>query len=701
MTVPNQGAGVTQVTSTPLDPVNFPGVSDDTVLPAQLPYWYATGDDGSIPALAQRTFGNVVDLLKNAMQNSPNFTGASGLVFEGLRSGISLPLAIIEAIIQSMLPFGIGNFLDPSAALDALANFGALGGDSPLNGSNLFGFLSPGLFGTVPVSSISNSQPNLLGNGSFSTSAAVNGSGIWTEDATVGRTALGAAKAVADGTLKSLLSNPIGVDEGFALSATIYTRWTALVSSGSPIKLVLRKYVGSVEVLPSTLIASISSPPSSGGFANGPGTTGTAGQLTGTYTVPAGVNNVRLNLVVESTATSGNVWFDDADAHNTQLLQQGWVNGLLDAFLSVWSIFGGASTSGGASSFMTSFLAAFGGASNPAGVASYFTSLFNVLGGGSGSTLTDITNRFLHLSAGTGSFDAASLSNIINIPNISGTKVGGLTDTGGTDSNILVTAGKILDSLFGGITKIPSLGATNAQMSTAVSSQASTVIGQSSAIEQILAGFGTGNKDSDDFERISATDLGPNWNITYGGANPNVVATPNGHDANATGNGDIEFTCRKTNIVAAGNHQTSTIVLATGIPAYPGFPPFGSYVDVWVRMSAFTTFTTRTGLRFRINSAAYAASYFIHAVTTSAGVVTETQLANGSLPSVPGAGASIAFEAGVAGDMRSYQARVSGTPVVSYGDTIDRFFGNTGRGWGGKGSFALGTPDIQQWTAQG
>jgi hypothetical protein len=268
-------------------------------------------------------------------------------------------------------------------------------------------------------------------------------------------------------------------------------------------------------------------------------------------------------------------------------------------------------------------------------------------------------------------------------------------------TNLLDDVGDFLTNMFNGITKAGAAAASQADTATAVSGQTDTVVGTAATMEQILAALGSGTPDADDFERTSSTNLGANWNVQYSGTG--VLATPNGHDANYTGTGAVEFTARKTDKVASTDHQVSTIVLATAIPSYPFFTPlpYGGNVDLWVRMSAFTTFATRTGLRFRINSAApYAATWFIHWVNSG----TETQLATGSL-SIPAAGASISWEVGVGGNTLAYQARVNGSPVANFTDTTNKGLGNTGRGFGGKGTAGFGTPqgvpNIKQWTAQG
>jgi hypothetical protein len=103
----------------------------------------------------------------------------------------------------------------------------------------------------------------------------------------------------------------------------------------------------------------------------------------------------------------------------------------------------------------------------------------------------------------------------------------------------------------------------------------------------------------------------------------------------------------------------------------------------------------------RINgNAPYGATWYMHWVSAGS----ESQLATGSL-SIPAAGASLAFEAGVGGDLRHYEGRLNGVPVADFTDSTDRGLGNTGRGLGGKGASGVGpnegTPRVKQWTAQG
>jgi hypothetical protein len=344
--------------------------------------------------------------------------------------------------------------------------------------------------------------------------------------------------------------------------------------------------------------------------------------------------------------------------------------------------------------------------SNASTALSNFTSLINGVVGGSGNPLSALISS-LTGTASTTSTNSSSITSLITnlfggssiLSQVQPGAVGGVT----SGASLLTDVQTFLNNIFGGITKNTNTTTSQGDALDAVSSQSNTVITTAGTMQQILAALGTGTPDSDDFERTSSSNLGGNWNQQQTGTG--VLATPNGHDASSTGTGSsYEFTARKTNKVASTDHQTSTIVLASAFPSYPFFTPFpyGGYIDVWVRMSAFTTYATRTGLRFRINgNPPYQATWTIDWVNSG----TVTNLASGTLPSIPGAAASIAFEVGVGGNNLAYQGRVNGTPVANFTDSTTRGLGNTGRGFGGKGNSGVGTaqgvPSIQQWTAQG
>jgi hypothetical protein len=171
---------------------------------------------------------------------------------------------------------------------------------------------------SVPASAITSTNPNLLTAGGFDDSISMIGAGLWTWDGTTGHTANGAASTIANGTMKALLSNSIPVTAGQSLTPSAWVKTSSYVGTGTPIRLSIRTYLAGVSV-GTTVIQSIA----------GPGSTWT--QLSGSYTVPAGVDSVRLRLVVDTTATGGTVWFDDANLDKPG-------NGPFDGILSMFGL---------------------------------------------------------------------------------------------------------------------------------------------------------------------------------------------------------------------------------------------------------------------------------------------------------------------------------------------------------------------------
>lgn len=198
--------------------------------------------------------------------------------------------------------------------------------------SMLFSLLRPEWLPLVPLTSIGNTETELLLNATFQDAISiVGGPGVeW--DATIGRTSLGSAKLTADGAQKSLSSNPIPVSPGQKIHMKSYARWASLVFTGSPIKLQAWAFLDDVPsaVDPITDIDSITPGGSSGGFPNGPDTSPpSTGLLSGDYTVPSsGVNKVRLRLTLTGDASSGWVNYDDSSYKKFQTLEMAFTDGL-------------------------------------------------------------------------------------------------------------------------------------------------------------------------------------------------------------------------------------------------------------------------------------------------------------------------------------------------------------------------------------
>ena len=95
------------------------GINVETDKPWTPANWFVQGGDGSVPGLQDRTQDNVTGILQGSMQGSPGWTLATQLVYAGLRTGIGLPLSVIEAIVNKILaPFGTDDTFEDIA--DAL-----------------------------------------------------------------------------------------------------------------------------------------------------------------------------------------------------------------------------------------------------------------------------------------------------------------------------------------------------------------------------------------------------------------------------------------------------------------------------------------------------------------------------------------------------------------------------------------------------
>ncbi|WP_066901077.1 hypothetical protein [Mycolicibacterium houstonense] len=295
---------------------DFNALNALTVLPElllRLPLEALQRFQAFIPDVLDGAFNTVtgaVDAIMGALTNAPRILSAIiqqlnavlSDIFGGLDLGdLPTPEEFWNWIVTQMI--------EP---LDLL-----LGPNSPLNVLNLVGQLPQSLFGLIPASAISGSNPNLLTNPGFDGSAALAGAGIWAWDSTTGRNTPGSAKTTANGTMRAILSNPADVEAGQVLAPSVWVKTAAYSGSGTPIRLDVRTYNAAGTVVGTSTIAAIA----------GPGAMWT--QLSGSYTVPAGVSQVRLRLVVDSTATGGDVWFDDATLAKTG---NGPFDGILELF---------------------------------------------------------------------------------------------------------------------------------------------------------------------------------------------------------------------------------------------------------------------------------------------------------------------------------------------------------------------------------
>ncbi|AMW63839.1 minor tail protein [Mycobacterium phage Shipwreck] len=159
---------------------------------------------------------------------------------------------------------------------------------------------------------------NLWPLGAFPNAEAVNGSGQWVFDPEVTHSAdsTGSVRVVADGTMKALLSAPAAVAEGQQVDLSLFVRWAGYVGSGAPILVQVAEYAGVGDIAQRTGVTTVATlGPSS---ASGEWT-----ELAETYIAPAGVDEIRLRLLVMPAATAGTFNFDDVVGRNKLVLS--WV----------------------------------------------------------------------------------------------------------------------------------------------------------------------------------------------------------------------------------------------------------------------------------------------------------------------------------------------------------------------------------------
>ncbi|WP_104151093.1 hypothetical protein [Mycobacterium intracellulare] len=167
---------------------------------------------------------------------------------------------------------------------------------------------------------------NLWPLGIFPDADAISGSGIWTFDPDVTRTAdsSGSLRVVADGTMKAIHGVPTAVVPGQQVTPSVFVQWDGYVGTTAPIQLQIKQYnrVGDTLTFVGTVTVTTLGPTTaSGGWA----------ELTGTYTAPTdgSVTEIRGRLVVTEAAADGTFHFDDAAAKNKLLTD--WVSGLPEA----------------------------------------------------------------------------------------------------------------------------------------------------------------------------------------------------------------------------------------------------------------------------------------------------------------------------------------------------------------------------------
>ncbi|MDP7703171.1 hypothetical protein [Mycobacterium sp. TY815] len=190
----------------------------------------------------------------------------------------------------------------------------------------------------IPAGSISNVQPNLQVDPGFDDSESLGDDGpAWTREYPdplitdpdfvwdlIGHTADGSATVHATGTEHGLQGSVVPVEAGQTFDLAAWVTWTGVSATGSPFALQVLTDTGAI-----TDVAAVASPGASGGWA----------QIAGSYTVPSGVETIRIRLCVKDSASAGQVWFDDATIRRTSLMQKGFISGLVDDLTEIFANF--------------------------------------------------------------------------------------------------------------------------------------------------------------------------------------------------------------------------------------------------------------------------------------------------------------------------------------------------------------------------
>jgi hypothetical protein len=270
-----------------------------------------------------------IDLINGLPAFIANVTTNIETLFQGLVGfveGIPILGQIVEAILG--IPGDLVNLA--TWAVDVLT------GKSPLFSGNLFGQIEAGIIGLIPGAHVAEVSPNLLTDGDFPDAATLAGDSVWTWDGTQGHTYHGCASVVCDGTVKDLSSDLIHVAKGHVLAGSAWVMWSGLTFTAGthPIRLKLSLYqnTGTSSRPAYSLVGNPDLAYDSSGLA-GSGWR----QLTGTYTVPDGVDAVRLVPHVDASATLGTVKWDDLSLVKTQKMSLGMLDGLTDIIGGIWS----------------------------------------------------------------------------------------------------------------------------------------------------------------------------------------------------------------------------------------------------------------------------------------------------------------------------------------------------------------------------
>lgn len=174
----------------------------------------------------------------------------------------------------------------------------------------------------VWVSHISATSPNLLANPNFSDANALSGLTDWAFDPGEDHDGDGSGSAKALGHNVFLLSNEIAVVAGHKFDIGAWTQYSGVTATAAAnsIRVSVIGYLNGAQVTAS-MVAGVASPSGTADWTH----------LSGSYTVPAGVDTVRVQLGVTADMSAGTVWFDTINAHKTGNMPGNLVQGITGA----------------------------------------------------------------------------------------------------------------------------------------------------------------------------------------------------------------------------------------------------------------------------------------------------------------------------------------------------------------------------------
>ena len=281
---------------------------------------------GSIGTWLTNISGNLLSVVGTILNTTVTDVADALYKLTGWRQNVPNLEGLISGILGSWVNPITGTnktLVDLRAWADKL-----LSATSVIPSFNLNGAIPAELLALIGVGNIGNVAPNLITDAGFGSEAALQAGVGWTWDSGLNSTGStgGAAKLLCDGGVKYMFSNLIAASPGQQLTVSVKTKYTKGSSAQANIIAAVRTYNGatvrSTDTVASLTATGTTSVGISGADASGFKT------ITGTFTVPANVDTVRLVLGV-TTGTSGTtVWFDEASLAKTSKLPQDLVHDL-------------------------------------------------------------------------------------------------------------------------------------------------------------------------------------------------------------------------------------------------------------------------------------------------------------------------------------------------------------------------------------